>query len=504
MLTSGKSHNPPESRILQVIVCAVLIAAAFCVSCDCSTCWLFPTRPMRDSSVFRYIGLLMKNGGIPYRDTFDHKGPILYFINYLGILFGVNGVWLFELLFLSATSILTYKVIRRFCSSCVSAAGAVIVMFQLHGVLAGGNRVQEYALPFIVCSLLIFVKYLQMEEVSKLELAICGACFMVVLLLRVDFVTLWVAMCPVVLIRELRKKNNRLGYFLRWFLLGAAFVLIPVLLYLCFNGAIHEFWRQYIQFNVRYTGAEPDSHTVDQVSAIFLSGSFLIPAAILCVSALIDKKNRVISLSTLCYTVLTAAVTALPGRSFSYYCIILLPAMVVPAALLIAIVEKIIQSRTLLWICILLAVAVAVFPWTPILTEGPDAAPFYRTSEYAISNWIRENTEATDTIITCGNYDLLYVLSDRKAASRYSYQMPIAMVDPDIYGEFIEDLEKNQPAVLVWSSNDLQGKFDLRTLKKCVGKFVQDNHYTFVNTCGQYTVYAAARISHTVSDLKGG
>ena len=82
--------------------------------------------------------------------------------------------------------------------------------------------------------------------------------------------------------------------------------------------------------------------------------------------------------------------------------------------------------------------------------------------------------------------------------------MPIAMVDPDIYGEFIEDLEKNQPAVLVWSSNDLQGKFDLRTLKKCVGKFVQDNHYTFVNTCGQYTVYAAARISHTVSDLKGG
>ena len=36
--------------------------------------------PGRDQSVFLYIGREMYNGAVPYRDLFDHKGVILYFI----------------------------------------------------------------------------------------------------------------------------------------------------------------------------------------------------------------------------------------------------------------------------------------------------------------------------------------------------------------------------------------------------------------------------------------
>ena len=31
-----------------------------------------------DSSVFRTVALMMRRGGMPYRDTFDHKGPLLF------------------------------------------------------------------------------------------------------------------------------------------------------------------------------------------------------------------------------------------------------------------------------------------------------------------------------------------------------------------------------------------------------------------------------------------
>ena len=31
-----------------------------------------------DSSVFQTIALMMDNGYVPYRDTFDHKGPLIY------------------------------------------------------------------------------------------------------------------------------------------------------------------------------------------------------------------------------------------------------------------------------------------------------------------------------------------------------------------------------------------------------------------------------------------
>ena len=34
-----------------------------------------------DSSVFQYIGKGILDGMVPYRDAFDHKGPILYLLN---------------------------------------------------------------------------------------------------------------------------------------------------------------------------------------------------------------------------------------------------------------------------------------------------------------------------------------------------------------------------------------------------------------------------------------
>ena len=36
-----------------------------------------------DSSVFRTVAMMMRYGYMPYRDSFDHKGPLLYIIEFL-------------------------------------------------------------------------------------------------------------------------------------------------------------------------------------------------------------------------------------------------------------------------------------------------------------------------------------------------------------------------------------------------------------------------------------
>ena len=33
-----------------------------------------------DSSVFKTIAMMMEKGYMPYRDSFDHKGPLLYIL----------------------------------------------------------------------------------------------------------------------------------------------------------------------------------------------------------------------------------------------------------------------------------------------------------------------------------------------------------------------------------------------------------------------------------------
>jgi hypothetical protein len=37
--------------------------------------------PNDDSAIFLYIGRAILNGQVPYVDIWDHKGPLLYYIN---------------------------------------------------------------------------------------------------------------------------------------------------------------------------------------------------------------------------------------------------------------------------------------------------------------------------------------------------------------------------------------------------------------------------------------
>ena len=37
-----------------------------------------------DSSIFLYVARILNNGLVPYLHVFDHKGPLIYFIDALG------------------------------------------------------------------------------------------------------------------------------------------------------------------------------------------------------------------------------------------------------------------------------------------------------------------------------------------------------------------------------------------------------------------------------------
>ena len=62
---------------------------------------------------------------------------------------------------------------------------------------------------------------------------------------------------------------------------------------------------------------------------------------------------------------------------------------------------------------------------------------------------IDQNTSWDERILVLGNHDFYYVQSQRLAASRYSYQLPIVNVDSDIRENFIHELVMNQPKIIV-------------------------------------------------------
>jgi hypothetical protein len=58
-----------------------------------------------DREIFKYVGMVINNGGNPYRDVFDHKPPLIYLIAALSNIFGVWGFWLFERVITGITAI---------------------------------------------------------------------------------------------------------------------------------------------------------------------------------------------------------------------------------------------------------------------------------------------------------------------------------------------------------------------------------------------------------------
>ena len=66
-----------------------------------------------DDSIFKVIGKGILNGYVPYKDLFDHKGPILFLIQALGLLINKNvGIFILQILNLFVTIIYMDKIIE--------------------------------------------------------------------------------------------------------------------------------------------------------------------------------------------------------------------------------------------------------------------------------------------------------------------------------------------------------------------------------------------------------
>jgi len=63
-----------------------------------------------DKEIFRYFGMFISRGGVPYRDFFDHKPPLIFFMN----LFGPWGLWLIDTFLVTLASLLFLRTCRQY------------------------------------------------------------------------------------------------------------------------------------------------------------------------------------------------------------------------------------------------------------------------------------------------------------------------------------------------------------------------------------------------------
>jgi len=223
-----------------------------------------------DSAIFQSIAKSWTEGVIPYRDYFDHKGPILYLINLIAYIFPYHRValvviqtGLMALTLFIMWKILTYYWNYKLSLFCISS---LILYWAM--VYDEGNLSEEYSIPLVVLPLLFQIKYIDLfyksekKEHDPKEAFLYGLCFGGITFLRINNA---LVLCVMVLTITLILIKNRLWKNLLWnmgaFSIGFLCVIIPFVIYFGANNALYDLWQSVFLFNFKYMSSSSYSQS---------------------------------------------------------------------------------------------------------------------------------------------------------------------------------------------------------------------------------------------------
>ena len=448
-----------------------------------------------DSSVFKTVALMMEKGNMPYKDSFDHKGPLIYIINYLGN--GISsycGVWAIELFFMMITFFMMYKTARLVCKAKHAFVVLLVSVSLLFTYFEGGNLTEEYAMPFIAVSLYIFIDYLKNNKISILRLVICGFGLGSTLLLRPNMISAWMVFSIIIFLMSLVKKEwKKLSKFIVWFILGLVLILGPILVWLIVNNALGQFWEAYIVFNKEYSIGGDREIFIGQWNSFFSFGNTTV--CIICFIVLIyigSIKDKLLNLTYLVYMITTLALMCISGSTYGHYGMILVPAVAYPLSLIFAEIEGIEYKQVArvisLLVCLSFLSTIVFQDWIGIAVAVPSIyskrnEDHKSEEEKIIADIVNTYTDESEAISVYGNWDYIYVIANRRHATRYSYQFPIGQVMPSLMEEYMEELQEELPPLIIIQEGFLDDN---------ITNFLNINQYNLLCTENGAMVYKSA------------
>ena len=439
-----------------------------------------------DSSTFKTIALMMDKGYMPYKDTFDNKGPLLFLINYLGLKISYyRGVWVFEEIFMAITLFLLYKIARLKTKAASSALAALTAMSLLFNYFEGGNLTEEYAMPFIAIGVYIFLDYLLNDRISWYRIAISGISLGAVCMLRPNMITVWIVFCAAIFFRKIWEKDwKQLEQFVLWFLIGFSVMVIPFVIWLAANGALQACIEDYILFNFVYSSAEGGRATFPaKWSSFFTFASSTVYLVAFIGIAYHLKEKRFVNITYVMYLITSLFLLCMSGMTYGHYGMVLVPAVVYPLSLIMKDVDKLINQdlarviKTLITVYLMTAVivpdSIETIKKIPTYYAGRNGVQFDEATT-ELCQAVTNLTSEDDAISVYGYLDIVYVKTHRRHATQYSYQYPVGNVTHEIIDQYMEQLAEELPPVIV-----VQGHYSFYNMGDILG-FLDRNGYQLV------------------------
>ncbi len=419
-----------------------------------------------DSSIFLYVARMLNNGLVPYLHVFDHKGPLIYFIDALGWLISPTsflGIFILDSFIFLLAMYLTYKLARRY----VSADIAISVIFPIsaiyHLLACGGNMPEMYIIVFALISYLICI---QENAWSMLDCIVMGLCVGAIFMLKLNMITV---ACPIGLCWLWRQNKTKA---LIGLIIGFMLVFAPIMLYFWVNDALYSFWEVYIVYNKIYSGS---LNLLPEINRGFFIVAFIFFVAVYQYFFYDgSKKLKSIIQLNLMYFFIAWAMVILSGGTFRYYGPIL-PACILPLSLLYCKLNKLLRH-------IATTVAVSIL----IIAIMQRNLCHNNDDKILAMNELKSKITDFNSVTVMGCDCLVYLYLNAQTPTRFPFQGTISVASSAYRDCMLNDIKcgKSEYIIVPAGTFDKNALLDMSWASKSIPMY-----YHAASKTGIYTLY---------------
>lgn len=460
-----------------------------------------------DESIYFTMAQDVAEGGVPYKTTWDTKGPLLFLtLAPVVAVFGdsIAVLRIFTSAYLLLSMLFVYLVAARLMSG-FAAVLPPLVYGLMFAVPSFGGLASNGELFMMLPVILSILTYLDYRERGAGHLIFLSGAFSAAAFLIKATAIFSAAAVPVFLIYDyLSRQPRRPGAFLSGAALyaaGFAAAAAIVALYLGVNGALGAFLETYFITNGKFVGAVPIQKAfidlVYYVHWLMLRNFELVTlAAVVCSILLlwsVARKKGSVKTDAVVFVFVLAAFSLLGviwgRRMFPHYYL----QMALPFALIVGLGVASLDLRANYVKAFLVLVAAIFLVQSPIArtvsqTKKMDEDFYERNASYAVSDYIKSNSEDGDSILVVGGQPIVYFLSERRPAIRDFWWTEHHIVMYEILNlrETVPaELGRNKPLYIAYYDGRHK---ELKLGLDYLDNFIADN-YTLEKNIGGYRIY---------------
>lgn len=427
--------------------------------------------PLLDASIFEYFGYAMSHGQRMYLELFDHKGPVIFLINYLGYSIGASlGIKILYIASLMIFFYIGYYISRLFTGIRNSFVVLVITFIIFESFFEGGWGLEGYILPCLTYSLYIFLKYFLEDKINKYEIILSGFSFAVVLFTKANMIGIWLIFSLLVTIKLIYQKQ--FSIFLKYialFITGSALFIVPLCCFLWFQGSLKEMFYQSVVMNFIYS-KESGYLTVMEMIKWYMNQVNVLQLNLMIVIAMIAVWKQY-GIKILFYNgafIFCLVLALISKRAYLHYLIVLIPLFIPYISVAI---NKFMNKSSLLYFLIFTLGLVFIY-WGPIhgiKDRVTNRSIDYSVNEKEVADYIHQHTNEQDRIYSHRLNGIIYLYSERLSSTKFFF-VPSLKDETPIIDSFKESFKMNPPKYIVFDSKWDYGRLTDSFIKELIQK----------------------------------